>query len=359
MNKYEAMHQRNLVRYAKQIDEIFAKAAAEAARMGVSVENIMQKLNKDLFAFKDYPILQERIDALMEKLHDDIELCVLNGVEHEWTLANNKHNELSRRVFGNNIGRLTDAQYQRYFNNHGEALDAFKGRQVAGLNLSDRVWNYTDMFKEQIEAALTVSLGQGKAANRVASELKQYLKYPDKLFRRVRDEYGNLVPSKAMQEFQPGRGVYKSSYMNARRLAVTETNIAYRTSDHLRIQDEDFVVGIKIVLSNNHNCKGVPAGMFFDICDELQGNYPKDFKFTGWHPHCRCHVETILKTEKEMDEDLDRMLRGEEPKQGSVNEVHDMPGNFTQWISDNKERIENAKSVPYFIRDNYKNGIIE
>lgn len=31
-----------------------------------------------------------------------------------------------------------------------------------------------------------------------------------------------------------------------------------------------------------------------DICDELAGNYPKGFKFTGWHPNCRCHTETIL-----------------------------------------------------------------
>ena len=25
---------------------------------------------------------------------------------------------------------------------------------------------------------------------------------------------------------------------------------------------------------------------FYDICDELQGIYPKTFKWTGWHPHC-------------------------------------------------------------------------
>ena len=68
--------------------------------------------------------------------------------------------------------------------------------------------------------------------------------------------------------------------MNARRLAVTETNLAYRTADYDRYQLFDFVVGIEIHLSGNHTCKGV-KGDFFDICDELQGKYPKDFKFTG------------------------------------------------------------------------------
>ena len=39
-------------------------------------------------------------------------------------------------------------------------------------------------------------------------------------------------------------------------LAVTETNAAYRTADHERWQNLDFVVGIEIHLSGNHTCKG-------------------------------------------------------------------------------------------------------
>lgn len=103
-----------------------------------------------------------------------------------------------------------------------------------------------------------------------------------KLFRRVRDEHGELQLSKRAAVFHPGRGVYRSSYKNARRLAATETNIAYMTADYERWQQLDFVVGIEIKLSNNHTLNGVP---FTDICDDLKGRYPKDFKFTGWHPY--------------------------------------------------------------------------
>ena len=39
--------------------------------------------------------------------------------------------------------------------------------------------------------------------------------------------------------------------------------------------------------------------------------------------------------------------------------ITEPPAAFTQWISDNRERIENAKSVPYFIRDNFKDGNID
>ena len=113
----------------------------------------------------------------------------------------------------------------------------------------------------------------GKPAAAMARDLKQYLKHPDKLFRRVRDERGILHLSKNAAAFHPGQGVYRSSYQNARRLAVTETNMAYRTADHERWQNLDFVVGIEIHLSSNHTCKGRDGKphRFEDICDQLQG----------------------------------------------------------------------------------------
>ena len=178
-------------------------------------------------------------------------------------------------------------------------------------------------------------------------DIRQYLKRPDMLFRRVKDERGNLQLSKRAAAYHPGRGVYRSSYKNARRLAATETNIAYRTADHLRWQQMDFVVGIEIRTSpTNHPVT--------DICDDLKGKYPKDFKFTGWHPHCRCHAISLLKTEEEMDADTERILNGEPPSDpnSSVNAVTDVPKEFKDWVEDNKERAERSFSVPYFLKDN-------
>jgi len=160
-----------------------------------------------------------------------------------------------------------------------------------------------------------------------------------------------------MAAYHPGQGVYRSSYKNARRLAATETNIAYRTADYERWQQLPFVVGIRVVLSNNH-----PEP---DICDELsapvgstankgRGCYPKDFKFTGWHPHCHCHAESILKTEEEMAEDTRRILAGEEPATESSQTVDDVPQEFKDWIINNEPRIVKANRLPYFITDNEK-----
>lgn len=165
----------------------------------------------------------------------------------------------------------------------------------------------------------------------------------------MRDEHGQLQLSKRAKAYHPGQGVYRSSYKNARRLAATETNIAYRTSDHLRWQQLDFVVGIEIHLSGNHTLNGKP---FHDICDELAGKYPKDFKFTGWHPLCRCFVTSILKTPEEMAADTQKTLNGEQTDGESVNRVRDVPQAFNEWLTENEERLSRASSVPYFLEDN-------
>lgn len=54
----------------------------------------------------------------------------------------------------------------------------------------------------------------------------------------------------------------------------------------------DFGVGMRVHKSNNHPTE--------DICDVLAGDYPKTFKFSAWHPQCRCYVTSILCTKEEM-----------------------------------------------------------
>lgn len=349
---YERRHQANLRRYGQIIDEIFREAVNEAVRLSENADFDPTRA----FSFDDYPILKQRLQELLSRLKNSLLTAIVNGVNSEWTLSNNKNNELSRRVFGDNIGRLTQEQYRRYFTNNDTAREAFLKRKEAGLDLSERVWKYAEQFKEDIELGLDVGIRDGLDAPSMSRELQQYLRRPDMLFRRVRDEHGTLHLSKRASEYHPGQGVYRSSYKNARRLAVTETNMAYRNADHERWQDMDFVVGIEIKLSNNHTCLGKDgkAHEFHDICDELQGKYPKDFKFTGWHPHCRCHAVSILMTDEEIRAGNRAILRGEEPPTESVNTVKDVPDNFKKWIAGNGGRIERAKSLPHFLRDNGK-----
>lgn len=343
MNKYDSQHWRNQAAYERQIDAIYRTAAKEAAALGVSIKDF----NPDrLFSFSDYPNTRKKIEKLLNDLQSGVTAVIVNGIRSEWTLANNKNDELARQVFGDSVGKLTKELERRYFSTNGAAREAFIKRKTDGLGLSDRVWKYTNQFKEEIELGLDLGIRSGRSADELSRDLRSYLQHPDKLFRRVRNKHGQLVLSQRARAYHPGRGVYRSSYKNARRLAATETNIAYRTADYERWQQLDFVVGIEIKLSNNH-----PEP---DICDDLKGRYPKDFKFTGWHPHCRCHVETVLKTPDELIADNRRIMEGGKPTETSVNTVADVPQAFTDWVEANRERMTAAKSLPYFIRDNSK-----
>lgn len=357
-NKWDARNKRNMAAVQRAIDELFKELSREAAL----IASVVSADGGKPFSFDDYPMTKQRVDRLLRDMRNGVQTVVLDGIDLGWQLGNDKNDALADEYFGVNVSELSPEQQRRYYTNNAEAQAAFKTRRENGLNLSDRVWRYSDQFKDEIEMGIDIGLGEGLDADELSRRLRSYLREPHKLFRRVRDKYGNLHLSKAAKAYHPGRGVYRSSYKNARRLAATETNIAYRTSDYERYQQLDFVVGIRIELSNNHTLNGVP---FYDICDELsaplgsnatkgKGCYPKDFKFTGWHPLCRCTTFSILKTPEEVFADNARIMAGEPLDGNSVNRVEDVPLEFKKWVEDNRDRMARAKSLPYFLRDNGK-----
>lgn len=347
---FEAQHASNRLVYEKRIKQIFTKVCYECGMSVTQLAGIVEQAGKDA-DFARIPAVRRVMDKLQKRLAKELQTTVIDGIRAEWKLANDKYDALiGTMVAGDLMERWDEQTRLRTMSRNLEALDAFINRKEAGLNLSQRVWRYTGQMRDAMETALQLGISEGESAAEIARDLKQYLNYPDKLFRRVRDkETGELKLSKPASMFHPGQGVYRSSYKNALRLALNETNIAYRKADSVRRVGLYFVVGIEVHLSNNHNCKGVPEGEFYDICDILKGKYPPDFEFVGWHPACRCWTSTILNTDEEFFRDSDGKYRG------SVNEVKDVPPQFKKWLEDNKERIEKAKergTLPYFLRDN-------
>lgn len=155
-----------------------------------------------------------------------------------------------------------------------------------------------------------------------------------------------------LKDYSFGRGVYRSSYKNAMRLARTETNMAYRTADQERWRQLDFVIGYRVVLSDNH-----PEP---DICNDLsakrgekgsRGVYPKDFVFKGWHPQCRCYVVPILADEKEFDK-IQEAILNDEPIPESKSVIREPNKYFQDWWKSNKSRVAEAQSLPYWVKDN-------
>ena len=344
-NRDETDHFNRLEQYARRVKYIYDQAQKE-------FQQIAEGLNIDPtqpFSFSQFPQTNKRVDNLMNKIVGDVTTTVKYGMFQEWEAANNRNDTLVNRLFHIKTNEQGKA-FARYKERNNEALNEFQERKDKGLGLSDRIWKNTKQYQQELELALSVGIREGKSAAALSRDVRNYLQDPDKLFRRARDQYGQLQLSQAAEAYHPGQGKYRSSYKNAMRLTRTETNMAYRTSDHTRWQQMDFVVGFEIKLSN--------AMKHCPVCVALAGKYPKDFKFVGWHPQCMCYVVSILMSDDELDKLEDAILNDEPSNFRSKNEVANVPANFTNWIADNKGRIEKANSQPYFIRDNFKNGNI-
>lgn len=347
-------------RYARQVKHLYNEAAKDYAELAAKGE---APDPGKAFSFADYPRARKEAARIAADLTKDVQTVIETGQRNEWMAATHRADEYLAGILDRS--KLTPAELQQYEDRNIEGLAAFQKRKVQGLNLSDRVWKCTEQHKQQIELAIDVAIGEGKSAQQLARELQKYLQQPDKLFRRVRDKYGNLQLSKAAAAYHPGRGVYRSSYQNAMRLARSVINEAYRTAEWERWQRLDFVVGFRIGLSNNHtiiNSKGEPEPLT-DICDELAGDYPKTFKFVGWHPNCRCVVTPILQSPQEMHqarrERLRAIMNDEAYKaQPSANTVTDVPAGFKAHVKAIAERSKGWTSQPYWIRDNFKGGTI-
>lgn len=300
------------------------------------------KYKGKLFRIADYPSLQKNIEQVIAKIRAQVYTTTVNGIQDSWNLSNKKNNVLvDKRLAGK---KLRKGVKQVLYDPNEKALQQFINRKEKGLNLSDRVWKTMEPFKAELEQGIGLGISKGQSASSMAKELQKNLREPDKLFRRVRSEEGKLVLSTAARNYNPGQGVYRSSYKNALRLTRTENNGAYRTADHERWKNLPFVTGITIKLSNAH-----PA---YDICDKLVGDYPKDFLFQGWHPQCICFATAKQMSDEEFDKLEDQILAGEPINVSGATIVMQPPAAFGQYVTDNKKMLEGLKNKPYWMRDN-------
>lgn len=342
--KLQAKHLARVERYLARLKSLYSKAVSGL----VDLASESKFDGEGQFYFSDYPELKKEVNEVVTNLATGIEQTVLRGTTAEWAQGNTTADGTVEYVFDkagiDSVGDLTDKAVGRYFNNHESALKAFQKRKIGnGQTLSTKVWGLANHQKVEVELAR--SIAEGVSAAKIASSMKSLLKEPDKLFRRVRDKNGVLRLSKNAKAYHPGSGTYRSSYRNALRLARTETNMAYRSAEWEGYQEKPYVVGFEIKRSTHpYDCP---------VCEALAGRYPKDFKWSGWHPNCRCYMVPITFTEEEMDKYGDAFVEGEDfDSTTSVNYVGDVPNGFREWIEGNRERAKGWSSLPYFIKDN-------
>ena len=315
------------------------------------------------------PTEKDRVQALLDAYNNAVLSLIKQGITKAVLLSTNtQQNALS--AFTRFEGKEVDAWRKET----ARAFIESRMKRDNGLNLSDRVWNYTQQTKSEFEVAVSQVLengiGKGISAESLGRQVRQYLNNPDMMYRRYhRKQLMSDGTKKDIVEWRRrvidkegkvrfikedlakvGTGVYRSARQNALRLTITETNMAYNYSNCKRWESEPFVLGIRIRLSANHPEE--------DICDELAGDYPKTFMWRGWHPRCMCSVSPILMDRKSDEwKKLRKMPKEEYEAYQSPNLVKNVPSAFSEWCERNKKKLKVARDndkLPYFVRDNEK-----
>lgn len=363
---------RYLAKKDKEIEKLFNKLIYQLSKVSLNITKIREGA---FFSFDDYPELKSKVDEVLNTYTQEQQEIILSGIDNAMRKSFKANDE--------RFGERSKYSEQAITDMRESARNAFvesRMKPEEGLSLSQKVWNYTRQAKAEFEAGMSEVLEEGLASGTSAEELgrklRNKLKHPDMVYRRyhlkkmtakgikdviewrrkVVDSDGKVRYVKEDLE-KVGRGVYRSSRKNALRLAATEINMAYRYADHVRWNNEPFVIGFRIRLSENHTLNGKP---FHDMCDELVGVYPKTFKWSGWHPRCRCIATSILANEDEMEK-ISELSENEYRNYRSPNLVKKMPKAYDEYVKKEKTRIlasMDRGTTPYWVKDNYKGGDI-
>jgi hypothetical protein len=273
--KYGELNKR-LAKYVMLVESIYEDLNLEAAKI-VGITDFAIDSDKP-FMWSNYPQTRKRIRDLQERFVEDIGAVIYSGTSEEWKNSNEVQDLLANKVlqtYGATIGK---EKYEILYQPNNDALKAFQQRKDKGFTISDKLWNQSTLYKQELEEAISCAIQKGTSAITLSKQISKYLLDFPQLQKDYKERFGKA--SRAMD------CEYRSI-----RLAASEINMAYRQAENLRWQQMDFVVGYEIKLSNNHTCNGKP---FQDICDILAGKYPKDFQWTGWHPLCYSDDSEVL-----------------------------------------------------------------
>jgi len=341
-DKWEDAHRKNI---KKGIAKVNAELRANANRIAEKIRVLQSKQALTAKRYGDVILrnkqLLKGISEEFFKMEGNINETLSGLTKYSWDLANKK-NDADLLKYKSLESKFIEKNWR---NPNIEAYNAFMKRNIDGLNLSQRIHIYTEQNKALYLDYIGSGITQGKSAAQIARGLNKINNDPENA--TILDKDGNPtklgLKSKLLVEGAQGQGIYKSPLKNLLRVTRNETNVAYRMADFERRQDLDFVVGIKVNLSNSHT---VP-----DMCDSLIGIYPKDFKFYNWHIQCMCYTTSILATLDEMNAyfKTDKMV--------SKNLVTDIPKNATDWVKKTGAKaqkfdfVKNDKRLLNFAKD--------
>lgn len=351
--------------YNKRLGRLYSDYVKKLTSLGYG-EDVLE--DDALFNFDNFPQLKSRLNDIFNDYYQNSLLCYKSGITDGVALAYN-HDEM---VIGG-YSVLTDKAIRVARDTAAATFIANRLKTKNGLNLAQIVWNYCQQTKSEFEMAMSNTIAdgikQGSSAEEIGKSIRRYLNDPDMMYRRyhtikvqkngkkkdvVTWRRRRIIDGKVRFIEEPlekvGMGVYRSARKNALRVARTEINAAYHKARNERWQNEPFVIGQYIHVSPQHNID--------DICNDLEGRYPKDYVWISWHPQCICTSDPITIQGEEKKEFYKRLMDGEDMSNYvSPFAVLTMPEKYNQYIKDNSEAIVKAGmrgKLAWHLQDNTK-----
>ncbi len=252
LNPFEREHVRNIAFHNQQISRL--------------IDGAMNDI-----AFRFRTAKGKRFASIMKERLADLQDQILNNgkdaIRSQWLLSNRKNNKEIDGYLQSNL--VTEEMYKSFRSPNLTALNAFLDRTHNGKTLNGRVWKITRTAGKEINDLIGQGVLEGKSAILIARDLKKYVKGKPILYK------GKLI---------------KGSNINfqAIRLAATEMNLAFRTSDYLQNSRLPFVTGVTVHLS--------PAHPRPDICF-VAWNY-KLLTPHGWKTLNKINIGDLVLTHK-------------------------------------------------------------
>lgn len=351
--------------YNKRLGRLYSDYVKKLTSLGYG-EDVLE--DDALFNFDNFPQLKARLNDIFNDYYQNSLLCYKSGITDGVALAYN-HDEM---VIGG-YSVLTDKAIRVARDTAAATFISNRLKAKNGLNLAQIVWNYCQQTKSEFEMAMSNTIadgiGKGSSAEEIGKSIRRYLNDPDMMYRRyhtikvqkngkkkdvVTWRRRRIIDGKVRFIEEPlekvGMGVYRSARKNALRVARTEINAAYHKARNERWKNEPFVIGQYIHVSPQHNID--------DICNDLEGRYPKDFDWRSWHSNCICTSDPITIQGEEKKEFYKRLMAGEDMSNYvSPFAVLTMPEKYNQYIRDNSEAIVKAGmrgKLAWHLQDNTK-----
>lgn len=333
--------------YSKRLDRLYSDYVKKLTSLDYG-EDVLE--DDALFNFDNFPQLKARLNDIFNDYYQNSLLCYKSGITDGVALAYN-HDEM---VIGG-YSVLTDKAIRVARDTAAVTFISNRLKTKNGLNLAQIVWNYCQQTKSEFEMAMSNTIAdgikKGSSAEEIGKSIRKYLNDPDMMYRRyhtikvqnngkkkdvVTWRRRRIIDGKVRFVEEPlekvGMGVYRSARKNALRVARTEINAAYHKARNERWQNEPFVIGQYIHVSPQHNID--------DICNDLEGRFPKDFDWRSWHSNCMCTSDPITIQGEEKKAFYKRLMAGEDMSNyvGRF-AVKDVPDYYKQYIKDHSEAI--------------------